>query len=165
LVAGTATALANAQLNKNDHHNMKSRIKYLSCLITIVCASALIATVGCATAINTKDVTKIVVTTTGVRIGQSQVDKTPELTVGRNQVEYLKVPTGLNATNANASDVTKTAPVVAGYEVNTHSVIFGNAAATSTFATDAAGVSTTLGGQHAPINAGTGLNNPVTGGK
>lgn len=127
----------------------------LSCLLGLSVA-------GCSTAINTKDVTKIVVTTTGVRIGQSQVDKTPELTVGRNQVEYLKVPTGLNATNANSTDVTKTPVVVAGYEVNAHSAIFGNAAMTSTFATDQGGA-TVLGGQHQPINAGTGLNNPVAG--
>lgn len=135
-------------------------------MFLLVCSAALIAvgSSGCSTAINTKDVTKVVVTTTGVRIGQSQVDKTPELTVGRNQVEYLKVPTGLNATNANSSDVTKTPAVVAGYEVNAHSAVFGNAAMTSTFATDQAGVVTALGGAHPPINAGTGLNNPVTGG-
>lgn len=139
---------------------MKSRFKHFTILVT--CAAAL-ALAGCATAINTKDVTKIVVTTTGVKVGQSAVDKTPELTVGRSQVEYLKVPTGLNASNATAGDVTKAAPVVSGYEVNTHSAIFGNAAATSTFATDAAGVGTTLGGNHEPINAGTGLNNPVSG--
>lgn len=118
--------------------------------------------VGCSTAINTKDVTKIVVTTTGVRIGQSQVDKTPELDIGRNQVEYIKVPTGLNATNANANDVTKAPVVVAGYEANAHSALFGNAAVTSTFATDQGGA-TVLGGQHQPINSGTGLNNPVSG--
>jgi len=129
-------------------------------IIASVCLAGLLA--GCSTAINTKDVTRIVVTTTGIRIGQSQVDKTPELEIGRQQVEYLKVPTGLNATNANATDVTKAPVVVSGYEVNAHSAVFGNVAMTSTFATDQGGA-TLLGGQHQPINAGTGLNNPISG--
>lgn len=140
--------------------NYKSQITQL-----LLCSALLLGLAsGCAVMreeINTKDVTGLTVTTTGLRIGQSSIDKTPELSIGRHQVQYTKVPTGLNATNATSSDVTKTPAVVTSYEANGHSVVFGNASVTSTFATDQAGVTTTIGGQHTPINDKTGLNNPA----
>lgn len=130
-------------------HTMKTLLMSLAfCILGI----------GCASTTNTKDVTKIVVTQTGVIIGQSSVDKTPQLTLGRNQVEYIKVPTGLNATNAGAQDVSILPAVVSAYEANGNSLVFGRAAITSTLATHTNGVSTLLGGQHEPINISTGTN-------
>lgn len=109
----------------------------------LFCAVFALLTIGCKTAINTQDVTRVVVTTTGVRVGQSAVDKTPELNIGRHQVEYFKSP-------STASNV------VSRYEANTHSPIFGNASMTSTLAVGDDGVKTAIGGAAPPINSGTG---------
>jgi len=132
------------------------------CLFPIV--GALLLALGCATAINTKDVTKVTVTTTGIKIGQSAVDKTPQLVLGRDQVEYIKVPTGANlcATNtaSGQTTVSDTPNVTSSYEVNAHSAVFGNAAMTSTFAVGGSNaVNTQVGGAHLPINDGTGTGN------
>lgn len=121
---------------------------------------------GCVASVNTKDVTRITVTTTGLRIGVGTVDRTPEFIAGRSQVDYIKVPTGLNGTNASASDAATVPQAVFGYELNTSSPLFGRGAMTATTSTGTNGVQTLLGGQHAPINGGTGTNavaigNPV----
>jgi hypothetical protein len=115
---------------------------------------------GCAsftTAVNTKDVTKITVTTTGLRIGMGTYPQTPELTIARHQVEYYKVPTGLNSTNSQkASDVAYVPSLSGSYEAGAKSALFGDATVTTTIGVGDPGVGTIIGGQHVPINAGTG---------
>jgi len=126
--------------------------------ILLALVSILALVTGCSTAVNTKDVTRITVTTTGLRIGVGTVDRTPELIAGRSQVDYIKVPI--------PSDSNSVPQAVFGYELNTSSPIFGRGAMTATTSTGTNGVQTILGGQHPPINGGTGTNavgmgNPV----
>lgn len=130
-------------------------------LLALVSIVALLT--GCATSVNTKDVTRITVTTTGIRIGLGTVDRTPELIAGRSQVDYIKVPTGLNGTNASPEAAAFVPQAVFGYELNTSSPIFGRGAMTATTSTGTNGVQTLLGGQHSPINGGTGTNAVGTG--
>jgi len=140
---------------------MKKLLTSIS-LAACVLATAVIAT-GCATSVNTKDVTKITVTETGLKLGQNVANQTYELVLGRSQVEYMKIPTGLNATNAVASDAAIVPQTVSSYEANGHSAVFGNAAVTTTMGTGGSNaVNTTLGGDHPPINSGTGTNNNLT---
>lgn len=130
-------------------------------LIIVSLMSVILA--GCTTAINTKDVTKITVTETGLKIGQNVATQTYELVMGRSQVEYMKVPTGLNGTtNDDAQSAAIVPATVSSYEVNSHSAVFGNVAMTTTFGTGTNGVITTIGGQHPPINESTGTNNNLT---
>jgi len=119
---------------------------------------------GCATAINTKDVTKVTVTETGLKIGQNVATQTYELVMGRSQVEYLKVPTGLNGTTNDSPAAAAMVPqTVSSYEVNGHSAVFGNVAMTTTFGTGGSNaVNTTVAGEHTPINTATGTNNNLT---
>jgi len=130
----------------------------------MVCGLVAFAT-GCATAINTKDVTKITVTETGLKIGQNVATQTYEIIMGRSQVEYMKVPTGLNSdsTNTVPTDAAIIPTVVSSYEVNGHSAVFGNAAMTTTFGTGGTNaVNTTVAGEHTPINTTTGAANNLT---
>lgn len=136
-------------------------------MLQIIGVAALLATVttitGCATAINTKDVTKITVTETGVKIGQNVANQTYELVIGRSQVEYMKIPTGLNGTNATDASAAIVPDTVSSYEVNGHSAVFGNAAMTTTMSTGGTNaVNTPLGGDHPPINVTTGTGNNLT---
>jgi len=133
------------------------------CILTGALAMGCFTNLGCATAINTKDVTKITVTQTGLKIGQNAATQTYELVLGRSQVEYFKVPTGLNGTNATPEDASVVPMTVSSYEANGHSAVFGNAALTTTVATGGTGaVNTTIGGEHVPINTATGTNNNLT---
>ena len=130
-----------------------------------VLSLAITGLAGCATAVNTKDVTKITQTMTGLKICQSPVDKTPQLIFGREQIEYIKVPTGLNGTvtsNQTATSVSDTPTIVSSYELNGSSPVFGRARMTTTFAVGVAGADTLLGGNHEPINIGTGTNQVET---
>ena len=139
---------------------MKTKIKLL---IAATAALAITLVTGCATAINTKDVTKITVTQTGIKIGQNPATQVYELMVGRSQVEYVKVPTGLNGTNAQPSDASVIPQFASSYEMNGHSAVFGNAAMTTTIATGGTNaVNTIIGGQHEPINSATGTGNNLT---
>src|SRR5258705_5443469 len=104
---------------------MKTKIKLM---LAASVALAVTLVTGCATAINTKDVTKITVTQTGIKIGQNPATQVYELMVGRSQVEYVKVPTGLNGTNAQPSDASVIPQFASSYEMNGHSAGFGNAA-------------------------------------
>lgn len=132
-----------------------NKIKTIITLVAGVLTLALLST-GCTTAVNTKDVTDITITETGLSIDQNPVTQLYKLTFGRSQVRYQKIPTGLNATNATADDVSKVPSVVTAYEANTHSAVFGNASVSTTTATGDQGVQTTLGGAHPLINAGVG---------
>jgi hypothetical protein len=128
-----------------------------------VIALATVTLTGCATAINTKDVTKITVTQTGIKIGQNPATQVYELMVGRSQVEYVKVPTGLNGTNAQPSDASVIPQFASSYEMNGHSAVFGNAAMTTTIATGGTNaVNTIIGGEHQPINSATGTGDNLT---
>jgi hypothetical protein len=137
--------------------------KLLSTLCMAAFGAALLFTSGCATAINTKDVTKVTVTETGLKIGQNVATQTYELVLGRSQVEYIKLPTGLNATNATDASAAIVPQTVSSYEANGHSAVFGNAAVTTTMSSGGTNsVNTTLGGEHVPINVATGTNNNLT---
>lgn len=106
-------------------------------------------------AVNTTDVTKVTVTTTGLRIGKAETSMTPELTIARHQVEYYKIPTGLASTNSkSASDVQLVPSVTGSYEAGAKSALFGNATVTTTIGVGDPGVATIIGGQHVPINTG-----------
>lgn len=132
-------------------------------LLTIVAIASATLLTGCATAINTKDVTKITVTQTGIKIGQNPASQVYELMIGRSQIEYVKVPTGLNGTNAVPGDAAIIPQFVSSYEANGHSAVFGNAAVTTTVATGGTNaVNTTVGGEHVPINLSTGTGNNLT---
>ncbi len=119
-----------------------------------------VALTGCAeflATVNTTDVTKVTVTTTGIRIGKQETSETPELTLGRHQIEYYKVPTGLASTNSKAATDVQYVPSVAGsYEAFGKSALFGNAAVTTTLGVGDAGVATIIAGAHVPVNAGAG---------
>jgi deoxyribose-phosphate aldolase len=139
---------------------MKNKIRSFLLLAALV-ATTLV--VGCATAINTKDVTKITVTETGLKIGQNVANQTYEIIMGRSQVEYMKIPTGLNGTNATAGDAAIIPQTVSSYEANGHSAVFGNAAVTTTMSTGGTNaVNTTVGGEHPMINTTTGAANNLT---
>ncbi|HXI73469.1 MAG TPA: hypothetical protein VNN22_24260 [Verrucomicrobiae bacterium] len=139
---------------------MKTKIKLL---IAATAALAITLVTGCATAVNTKDVTKVTVTQTGIKIGQNPATQVYELMVGRSQVEYVKVPTGLNGTNAQPSDASVIPQFTSSYEMYGHSAVFGNAAMTTTVATGGTNaVNTIIGGQHEPINSATGTGNNLT---
>lgn len=134
--------------------------------LSLALAAGVLATLtltGCATAINTKDVTKITVTQTGIKLGQNPASQVYELMIGRSQIEYVKVPTGLNGTNAVPGDAAVIPQFVSSYEANGHSGVFGNAAVTTTVATGGTNaVNTTVGGEHATINSATGTGNNLT---
>ena len=139
---------------------MKTKMKLM---LAATAALAITLVTGCATAINTKDVTKITVTQTGLKIGQNPATQVYEIMLGRSQVEYFKVPTGLNGTNAVPGDAAIIPQFVSSYEANGHSAVFGNAAVTTTVATGGTNaVNTTVGGEHAPINLSTGTGNNLT---
>ena len=141
---------------------MKNKI-HSSILVAGLLATTL--GVGCATAINTKDVTKITVTETGLKIGQNVATQTYEFIAGRSQVEYMKVPTGLDAdgTNHVASDAAIVPQTVSSYEANGHSAVFGNAAVSTTFGTGGSNaVNTAVAGEHPLINTASGTNNNLT---
>jgi hypothetical protein len=142
--------------------NLPNRTRRGAVVLVALWAALLAAILmaGCAsfeTAVNTKDVTKITVTTTGLRIGMGTYPQTPELTVARHQVEYYKIPTGLNSTNSqNAADVAYVPSLSGSYEAGAKSALFGDATVTTTIGVGDAGVGTIIGGQHVPINAGAG---------
>jgi hypothetical protein len=139
---------------------MKNTMKVLA-LAAIVAVGSFVA--GCATAINTKDVTKITVTETGLKIGQNVANQTYELIIGRNQVEYMKIPTGLNGTNATDASAAIIPETVSSYEANGHSAVFGNAAMSTTMSTGGTNaVNTEVGGEHPLINTTTGAANNLT---
>lgn len=139
---------------------MKKLILHPSTLILLLLVAL---GAGCTTAINTKDVTKITVTQTGLKIGQNPATQVYEIMFGRSQVEYVKVPTGLNGTNATAGDAAIVPAFASSYEMNGHSAVFGNAALTTTVATGGTNaVNTIIGGEHQPINASTGTGNNLT---
>ncbi|HEV2691408.1 MAG TPA: hypothetical protein VG347_00780 [Verrucomicrobiae bacterium] len=135
-------------------------------ILLTIAALAVVAvgcTTGCATAVNTKDVTKITVTETGLKLGQNVVNQTYEAFIGRSQVEYMKIPTGLNGTNATDASAAIVPETVSSYEANGHSTVFGNAAVSTTMSTGGTNsVNTQVGGEHPLINTTTGAANNLT---
>lgn len=93
---------------------------------------------------------------TKVGIGQNPATGVYELGIMRVQTELTTIPVFF--TNGEY----RVAPAVMSYEANAHSAVFGNAAVTSTIATGSNAVNSTLGGQHPPINANTGVSNNLT---
>jgi hypothetical protein len=142
---------------------MKNKLRKFTLGVAAIAMLAL--AVGCAGTTNTKDVTKITVTETGLKLGQNVANQTYELILGRSQVEYMKIPTGLNTDGSNnvAADAAIIAPVVSSYEANGHSAVFGNAAVTTTMSTGGTNaVNTSVGGEHPMINTTTGAANQLT---
>ncbi|HEV2692240.1 MAG TPA: hypothetical protein VG347_05035 [Verrucomicrobiae bacterium] len=140
---------------------MKTKLR--SILLVAALAAVAAMPIACATAINTKDVTKVTVTETGVKIGQNVANQTYELVIGRSQVEYMKIPTGLNGTNATDASAAIVPQTVSSYEANGHSAVFGNAAVSTTMSTGGSNsVNTVVGGQHPLINDTTGAANNLT---
>jgi hypothetical protein len=136
---------------------MKAILAKLS-LVTLTAAAILLMGAGCKefqSEINTADVTKITDTTTGISIGIGTVNQTPELKIGRHQLEYYKIPTGLASTNSKSASDVQFVPSVAGsYESGAKSALFGNASVTTTVGVGDPGVASVVGGSHQMINSG-----------
>lgn len=137
--------------------NASSGLPRSTPLLALAAVALLMAVgTGCATAPSSGHVIRAVATGTKLGVTQNPVTGAYELGFERIQTELITTPVLFTNGGYVSPDV------VSGYEVSSHSAVFGNVGLTSTMAVGTNAVATMLGGQHTPINAGVGTGSNLT---